>query len=303
MAEQTDNGIKGIRDTLEKMGGQFKTLFPTQEHVDRFIRVVMTAVQTNAKLASADRQSFYSACMKSAQDGLMPDGKEAVLKIYQKKDGNAWVDHVGYEPMAEGLMKKLRLSGEVIGAPKVHVVYQGDQFTYELGDNERIVHVPVLTGRGEIIAAYSIVKLKSGDTSREVMSVEELNGIMNRTKSKDREGNIVGPWKTDKAEMCRKTVFKRHTKRLPRSTDLDNIINDDNEMNGIDLVEPARAAPVNTAAPHKPAILTAVAGAGGTPVPEMRVEQAQRETVTVENEASQKQGGQAGDGSPPTDII
>lgn len=296
MAEQR-NAITDLRSTLEKMGDQFKAVLPTQQHVDRFIRVVMTAAQQNTKLVEADRPSFYAACMKAAQDGLMPDGKEAVLKIYSTKKDGQFVDAVGYEPMVEGLLKKLRLSGEVIGAPRVHVVCQGDEFDYQLGDDERIIHKPTLE-RGEIIAAYSIVKLKSGDTSREVMSRKEIDAIMERTKSRDyKTKEIVGPWKTDFAEMCRKTVFKRHYKRLPRSSDLDNVINDDNDVNGAaDIVRTVSTAPAPIQTPtQRPAALAAVAAAGGTPVHE-QVQQEKREPVTIE-----QNGGNAG--GPPEDVI
>lgn len=295
MAEQRD-AITDLRSTLEKMGGQFKAVMPTQQHVDRFIRVVMTAAQQNTKLVDADRASFYAACMKAAQDGLMPDGKEAVLKIYSMKKGSEYVDAVGYEPMVEGLLKKLRLSGEVIGAPRVHVVCQSDEFDYQLGDDERIVHKPSLGDRGEIIAAYSIVKLRSGDTSREVMSRKEIDAIMERTKSRDyKTKEIVGPWKTDFAEMCRKTVFKRHYKRLPRSSDLDNVINDDNDLNGAaDITRTAQAAPASVqATAHRPAALAAVAAAGGTQVPAEA--QQKREPVVIDQD-----GGKSG---PPEDVI
>lgn len=302
--QTTRSPLDDLRATLEKMGGQFKALLPSQAHVDRFIRVVMTAVQGNPDLVAADRTSFYAACMNCAKEGLMPDGKEAVLKIYNEKQGDGSYKKVAaYEPMADGLMKKLRLTGEVIGAPKVHVVYAADEFVYELGDNERIVHMPALTGRGAIVAAYSIVKLKSGDTSREVMSIEDIDAIMNRTKSKDKQGNIFGPWKTDKAEMCRKTVFKRHYKRLPRSTDLDNVINYDNEHNGVVDIEQPAGAPVPAAAPaqtsgmpaRRPAALEHVVSAH---VPMQTGEK--REPVTVEGESRQEGGEQA---KHPTDII
>lgn len=245
--------IDEIRETLNKMGGQFRAVMPTQQHVDRFIRVVMTAVQGNPDLISegTDRNSFYAACMRCAQDGLLPDGKQAVLKIYNTNVGTkekpTWKKLAAYEPMTDGLMIKLRNSKEVVGAPKIHVVYQNDIFEYLLGDDERITHKPSLGERGKVIAAYSIVKLKSGDTSREVMSVEEIENIRKRSKQPD-----SGPWKTDYGEMCRKTVFKRHCKRLPRSTDLDNVINADNEQNG--LAEPVQAlVPVKeTAEPKKP---------------------------------------------------
>jgi len=305
MAEER-NPIQDIRATLEKMGSQFKAVLPTQQHVDRFIRVVMTAVQQNPKLVDADRQSFYASCMKCAQEGLTPDGKEAVLKIYSTKRGNEWIDMVGYEPMTEGLLKKLRLSGEVIGAPRVHVVHEKDQFDFQLGDDERIVHKPVLGDRGPVIAAYSIVKLKSGDTSREVMSRSEIDAIMQRSKSKDKSGEIIGPWKTDYSEMCRKTVFKRHYKRLPRSSDLDNVINEDNELNGAADIE--RQGPQLSAVPgtgiveptRRPAALAAVAAAGGTPVPNTVVER--REPVVIDQQQDTVAGA-AGVGGPPSDII
>ena len=208
MAEQRDT-IQDLRATLEKMGGQFQAVLPSKQHVDRFIRVVITAAQQNPKLVSADRQSFFASCMKCAQDGLMPDGREAVLKIYQTKKGNEWVDAVQYEAMTEGLMKKLRLSGEIVGAPNVQVVHENDEFDYELGDDPKITHRPVRGDRGEIIAAYSIVTLDGGEKSREVMWRSEIDGIMERTKSRDfKTREIVGPWKTDFSEMCRKTVFK-----------------------------------------------------------------------------------------------
>lgn len=303
------SAIDDIRSTLEKMGGQFQAVLPTKAHVDRFIRVVMTAVQQTPDLLEADRTSFYGACMKCAQDGMMPDGKQAVLKIYNTnigtRDKPEWRKIVQFEPMAEGLMMKLRLSGEVIGAPKVHVVYAADEFTYELGDNERIIHKPALANRGAVVAAYSIVRLKSGDTSREVMGFEEIENIRKRSKQAD-----SGPWKTDYGEMCRKTVFKRHYKRLPRSSDLDNIINEDNEQHGLaeavagtGLVPATQVAPqASEAAPsRRPAALEAVARAGGTPMPAAKVPE-QREPVTIEGQAKQEPGDSRPE-PPPQDII
>lgn len=304
------SAIDDIRSTLEKMGGQYQAVLPTKAHVDRFIRVVMTAVQQTPDLLEADRTSFYGACMKCAQDGMMPDGKQAVLKIYNTnigtRDKPEWRKIVQFEPMAEGLMMKLRLSGEVIGAPKVHVVYAADEFTYELGDNERIIHKPALANRGAVVAAYSIVRLKSGDTSREVMGFEEIENIRKRSKQAD-----SGPWKTDYGEMCRKTVFKRHYKRLPRSSDLDNIINEDNEQHGLAEAIPGTAVAVaaqerpqasSEAPARRPAALEAVARAGGTPMPATQATE-QREPVTIEGSATKTDAGQAEAGKPPADII
>lgn len=294
--------VEDVRHGLGLMQSQFKSLFPTQQHVDRFVRVVMTAVQQNAKLLDPElRTSFYGACMRCAQDGLMPDGREAALVSYGGKNPS-----IQYQPMVEGMMKKLRNSGEVVGAPRVHVVKEHDEFDYQLGDEEKIVHKPALTNRGKVVGAYSIVRLKSGDTSREFMSFEEIDSIRKRSRSAN-----DGPWVTDFDEMARKTVFRRHYKRLPRSTDLDNVLAADDDTfvpysdRGGDAagtsVAPTRqqqgGGGAASAQEKRPAALEAVAQAGGTPMPTEPVKGA-REPATIEGE-----GQRVDEGKPPTDVI
>ena len=76
-----------------------------------FVRVVLTAVQQTPRLIEADRRTLLLACMKAARDRLMPDGKEAVLNIYNTKikddktGRDTWVESVQYLPMAAGLIK------------------------------------------------------------------------------------------------------------------------------------------------------------------------------------------------------
>jgi len=104
------------------------------------------------------------------------------------------------------------------------VVHEHDQFDYELGDDPHIKHVPARLDRGKIIAAYSIATLKSGEKSREVMWVDEIEDI--RKLSRYPEG---GPWAQHYGEMCKKTVAKRHSKVLPMSTDLDDLLRREDE--------------------------------------------------------------------------
>lgn len=299
MSEVRDD-IKDIRHNLGLMESQFKTLFPTKEHVDRFVRVVMTAVQQNPKLMNPElRAAFYAACMKCAQDGLMPDGKEAALIPYLGRNPT-----VQYQPMLGGMLKKLRNSGEIVGAPKIHVWKVGDDFDYQLGDDEKIVHKPALAGRGATIGAYSIVSLKNGGTTREVMLKDEIEAIRRRGRSPDE-----GPWVTDWDEMAKKTVFRRHYKKLPNSSDLDNVLKSDDDTfvpyqePGTGLVTTTQRAGPDVASqaaqPQRSAALAAVAAHGGTQLPPQQVppqeeKVVQGETVVVD---------QAKAGGPPKDIL
>lgn len=208
--------IAEVRHAIEKLAPQFKAALPSHVPVDRFVRTTLTAVQTNPRLLDADRRTLFASATRAAQMGLLPDGREGAI-----------VDFKGqcqFMPMVAGVMKLVRNSGE-ISTWSVQAVYEGDQFDYELGDNERIVHKPALKNRGEMIGAYSIVVMKDGERSREFMSVDDINAIRKRSRS----GN-AGPWVSDFAEMAKKTVVRRHSKRLPMSTDLDGVLHEDDEL-------------------------------------------------------------------------
>src|SRR5690606_18399852 len=97
-------------------------------------------------------------------------------------------------------------------------VYSNDKFEYVLGDDERIVHEPKLTGdRGEPVAVYAIVRLKDGSVQREVMSKSDVMRIAKQSKNEKQ----YLPDSPNFAEWWRKTVIRRISKYLPSSSDRD----------------------------------------------------------------------------------
>ncbi len=209
---------------------QFAAALPAHIPVDRFQRVVLTAIQNNPKLASADRASLWNACIRAAQDGLLPDGREGALTIFSTKAGNQWIDKVAWMPMLAGIRKKVRNCDD-IATWDVHAVYERDQFEFELGDEPFIKHRPHLgSERGELIAVYSIALLKTGEKSRDVMSRSEVEYVRDIFSKKDRDGKFSAAWRNSFEEMAKKTIARRHAKMLPMSTDLDEIIRRDNEL-------------------------------------------------------------------------
>ena len=193
-----------------------------------FERVTKTAVAHNPKLLAADRRSLFNALARCAEDGLLPNGKEAVLKIYNSKEGPI----VGYERMVEGTRKLVQQSGEITRFEQT-IVHENDQFDYELGDHPRILHRPAIGDRGKPILLYSVAQFNDGTLSREVMSAEEIETIRQRySTAKD------GPaWKNSWGEMARKTIAKRHAKVLPMSSDArDALARDDAEHSELPAV-------------------------------------------------------------------
>lgn len=208
--------MPGILGDIQRMQPQFALALPEHVSPERYVRVVITAVRTNPDLMRADRESLLSAAMKCAQDGLLPDGREAALVCYGGK--------AQYLPMIAGILTKVRRSGDLLTI-SAQVAYEKDAFTYVLGDEERIEHQPYLEGaRGKPIAAYAVAKTKDGGVYREVMSIEEIERVRAVSKAKNN-----GPWVAWWGEMARKTVLRRLSKRLPMSTDLQQVFARDDD--------------------------------------------------------------------------
>lgn len=218
--------IELIRRSLDQMDGEFRMVLPQHIPVDRFKRVVLTAINSDEGLLAADRKSLFGACMKAAQDGLMPDKREGALVIFNTKVNGQFVKVVQWMPMVYGIIKKMRNSGE-LSSIVAHEVYERDEFVYDLGDEERIVHKPFL-GDGEpgkMIAVYAIAKLKDGTVQREVMTRAQVERVRAVSRAKD-----SGPWVSWYEEMARKTVVRRLSKYLPMSTEIEDMLRRDDAL-------------------------------------------------------------------------
>jgi recombination protein RecT len=216
-----------LRSQLTKMSGEFRMALPSHISADKFQRTIMTAAQQNPDILAADRRTLLMAATKCATDGLLPDGREAAFVIFNTKikDENGkdkWVKAVQYIPMLAGLQKRARNTGQIAGLI-AQVVYENDEFVQKPDDFETpILHRPPPLGqpRGEALGAYAIAKLKDGTIISEVMDSEQIAKVMAVSRSRDRNGNIVGPWKDWREEMWRKTVFRRLSKWLPTDAEI-----------------------------------------------------------------------------------
>jgi len=223
--------VDEVKGSLAKMSDQFKLALPPHIPVERFVRVTQTAVSTNPDLVAADRTSLFAAAMKSAQEGLLPDGKEAAIVTFNANIGNKanpkWIKKAQYMPMVAGILKKVRNSGE-LSMITANVIYKNDEFRYWVDqEGEHIHHTPNLFGeRGDRIGVYSLARTKDGAVYIDVMRSEEVEAARNVSRAKD-SGPWSGPFEN---EMWKKTSIKRLAKRLPMSTDLEMTIRSDDEI-------------------------------------------------------------------------
>lgn len=194
----------------------------------RMKSAALVAVTKDPDLLLADRQSFMAAIRMCANHGVLPDGIEATLQVYNTKVKDAagnekWVKKVTYLPMIRGIINRVQGSGHY----KLFwsdVVYSGEAFRIDRSTGERrpVHEIESEFSRGDdadIVGAYSVAISKDGVIDCEAMSLKEIGKVRAVAKTK----NVWDGWFSEKARVA---VMKRHAKRLMLTAhDLEFILN------------------------------------------------------------------------------
>ena len=196
------NNIKAIQSVLPKH------LTP-----EKMLRMVYTAVILTPKLARCSQLSLLNAVIESSAIGLEIGGPLAEAHLLPYKN------EVKLIPDYKGLIK-LAYQSSIVAAFTARPVYKNDQFDYRYGLNDDLVHVPFKGGdRGELVAAYALVKLTTGGVDFEVVEHDDAMAAKACSPAKNSE---FSPWnkKADEWTMWVKTAVKKLLKRVPLSPDL-----------------------------------------------------------------------------------
>ena len=189
--------------TSDGMREKIAEVLPKYLTAEQLTRVMVGTMARVPKLAECTPASLLNALMLCAQAGLLPDGRNAHLIPY---GNNVQVifDYKGLVQIAE------RNGIQNIRAMTIH---EKDILEYRMdGANVVFNWAPdFLKDRGEIVA-FAATCMRDGNTDVEIMTRAEVDAIRKRSKS----GNS-GPWVTDYAEMGKKTVLRRMSKRWPLS--------------------------------------------------------------------------------------
>jgi len=202
--------LNSVKQLLDASKGAIASRLPRHLTPERIIKVALTAANKTPALLACTKESLLMSIMQAAELGLEPGGAlgEGYLVPYGKQ--------CQFIPGYRGLISLARRSGQIVSL-EAHVVHAKDSFTFELGLESKLVHVPNLEDEnpGPLRFVYAVAKLQGGGVQFEVMSRAQVEAIRKRSKA-----GSTGPWVTDYEEMARKTVVRRLFKYLPVSVEL-----------------------------------------------------------------------------------
>ena len=205
---------KTIFDVIQSGAKQFATALPKHVNSERFVRIAITTIRQNPKLAKCSQESLLGALMVSAQLGLEPGtlGQCYLIPFENKKAGTVECQfQIGYK----GLIELLRRSGQLSDIYS-YTVYENDDFNIEYGLSRTLTHKPNFSNRGEIVGFYAVAILKDGAKAFEYMTKDEIT----HHEEKYRKGSYKNDvWNKNFEEMAQKTVVKKLLKWLPVSVE------------------------------------------------------------------------------------
>lgn len=265
----TNNLVASVCTTISQPSFKDKLAqaLPPGIDVDRFTRTALTAIQMKPEIVEADRQSLYNAVISAAQQGLMPDNREGAIVVYNTKVNGQWVKAAQFQPMVAGVIKRFGDAGILAYAASVH---RNDKFELWNDDTgQHVRHEPQVFGdRGEFCGTFAVARTPDGRTYVETMTLDDIERIKAASRSKDREGNAVGPWKDWSDRMAQKSALHRLGRRVPISTGTDasdrlaSVIQADAGLYDFDRatgeIHESRTTPVSDSGERRPSGLQSV---------------------------------------------
>lgn len=195
------------------MKKQFQAALPKHMTADRLARIVTTEIRKTPALVKCDQSSFLGAVIQCAQLGLEPGN--SLGHAYLLPYGSQVQLIIGYR----GMIDLARRSGQIISL-SARAVHEHDEFSYQLGLHEDLIHKPFEGEHpGEITHVYAVAKLRDGGVQFEVMSKAQVLAVQAQSKA-----GKSGPWVSHWEEMAKKTVIRRLFKYLPVSVEIQRAV-------------------------------------------------------------------------------
>lgn len=200
-----------MQQLIKQMTPGIKAALPSVMTPERFTRLALTALNSNATLQQCSPNSFLGAMMQAAQLGLEPNTPlgQAYLIPYRNHGQLECQFQVGYKGMVDLFY---RSGGKVIQS---EVVYEHDTFSFEYGLDPKLQHIPAKSDRGNPTHVYAVFRTKDDGYGFAVMSMNDVRAHAKKYS----KAYSNGPWQTNFEEMAKKTVIKKALKYAPMSVE------------------------------------------------------------------------------------
>ncbi|EBG7290664.1 recombination protein RecT [Salmonella enterica] len=225
---RTPTAMKNNNDVISfinqpSMKEQLAVALPRHMTAERMIRIATTEIRKVPALGDCDTMSFVSAIVQCSQLGLEPGGAlgHAYLLPFGNKNEMSGKKNVQLIIGYRGMIDLARRSGQ-IASLSARVVREGDDFSFEFGLEEKLVHRPGENEDAPVTHVYAVARLKDGGTQFEVMTRKQIELVRAQSKA----GNN-GPWVTHWEEMAKKTAIRRLFKYLPVSIEIQRAVSMD----------------------------------------------------------------------------
>ena len=219
--QPTKHPTNSIGGMLEKLKPELARALPAHITAERLTRIALTAIRTNPKLAECNPMSLMGAIMITAQLGLEPNTPLGLA--YLIPYGKEATFQLGYK----GLVDLANRSGQYKSI-RAREVDQADSFNYEYGLDENLTHKPADKPTGNVTHYYAVYELTNGGRAFSVWSREKV--AEHAKKYSKAYGSDTSPWKTDFNAMAKKTVIKDLLRYAPKSIELAQAVNYDNQV-------------------------------------------------------------------------
>jgi len=201
------------------LANRVKSIGGDEKQFKKEISFAIQHVKKNNQLQKADHNSIMESILNVMQVGLSLNPVSKLGYLVPRWDRMTRSNVCAFEPSYQGYVKLLTDSGSVETVYS-QLVYENDTFDVSYGTSTEINHKPTFKNRGEVIAVYAIGVLPSGLKVPEVMTIEEVNDIMEISESykafkADKIKSCI--WVSNFGEMARKTVIRRIFKYLPKT--------------------------------------------------------------------------------------
>lgn len=214
--EKPTSEIAKFSAFLDKLKPQMAMALPRHMNADRMTRLALTAFSSSKDLQQCSAQSIAASIMTAAQLGLEPGINGQGYLIPYKKTCT-------FVPGWKGLVDLVARSGRA--TVWTGVVFDGDRFEYELGDEPRCKHVPAdHADDAEFTNVYAIGRVRDAQMpvievwsrNKVLMHLEQYNKVGERHYATKGENNL---------EMyARKVALLQVLKYMPSSVELSNAI-------------------------------------------------------------------------------